>query len=31
MAACALLVARRARPDRAALTDEGVDLRSLSA
>ncbi|HZA84984.1 MAG TPA: oxidoreductase C-terminal domain-containing protein, partial [Actinomycetes bacterium] len=31
MAACAGLVARRARPDRAALTDEGVDLRSLSA
>ena len=31
MAACARLVARQARPDRAALTDEGVDLRSLSA
>ena len=31
MAACARLVARRARPDRDALTDEGVDLRSLSA
>jgi 3-phenylpropionate/trans-cinnamate dioxygenase ferredoxin reductase subunit len=31
MAACALLVARRARPDRAALTDERTDLRSLSA
>jgi hypothetical protein len=31
MAACAGLVARRARPDRAALTDEDTDLRSLSA
>jgi 3-phenylpropionate/trans-cinnamate dioxygenase ferredoxin reductase subunit len=30
MAACALLVARRARPDRAALTDERTDLRSLA-
>jgi 3-phenylpropionate/trans-cinnamate dioxygenase ferredoxin reductase subunit len=29
MAACTGLVARRTRPDRAALTDEGVDLRSL--
>jgi Reductase C-terminal len=31
MAACAGLVARRARPDRAALTDEGVDHRSSPA
>jgi 3-phenylpropionate/trans-cinnamate dioxygenase ferredoxin reductase component len=31
MAACAGLVARRARPNRAALTDEDTDLQSLSA
>jgi len=30
MAACVPLVARRARPDRGALTDEGVDLWSLA-
>jgi 3-phenylpropionate/trans-cinnamate dioxygenase ferredoxin reductase component len=30
MAACALLVARRARPDRGLLTDERTDLRSLA-
>jgi 3-phenylpropionate/trans-cinnamate dioxygenase ferredoxin reductase subunit len=30
MAACARLVARRARPDRGVLTDEGADLRSLA-
>jgi 3-phenylpropionate/trans-cinnamate dioxygenase ferredoxin reductase component len=30
MAACALLVARRARPDQGALTDERTDLRSLT-
>jgi 3-phenylpropionate/trans-cinnamate dioxygenase ferredoxin reductase subunit len=30
MAACARLVARRARPDRGVLTDEGADLGSLA-
>jgi 3-phenylpropionate/trans-cinnamate dioxygenase ferredoxin reductase subunit len=30
MAACARLVARRARPGRGVLTDEGADLRSLA-
>jgi len=30
MAACAQLVARRAQPDRSALTDEQTDLRSLA-
>jgi hypothetical protein len=30
MAACAQLVARRAQPDRSALTDEHTDLRSLA-
>ena len=30
MAACAQLVARRAQPDRSALTDERTDLRSLA-
>jgi hypothetical protein len=30
MAACAQLVARRAEPDRSALTDDQTDLRSLA-